>query len=77
MTQANENHDQIDQDDPNTDLPGTQSNQNREEGQSGLGEDGTHPKPGTPGKSTDKQDDSSTGAAGEGSQSTGHRENAG
>ena len=75
MSQANEDHD------PARDLPGTQSDQNREEGQSGLREDGTHPEPsGKPGsKSPNKDDspDSKTGAAGEGSQSTGHRQNAG
>ena len=65
--------------DPSSDPPGAVSDQNGEEGQSGLRKDETHPEPRTSGKTPEKQgsDDPSRGAAGEGSQSTGHRHNAG
>jgi hypothetical protein len=73
MTEHKNDHD------PASDPPGAVSDQNGEESQSGLREDGTHPEPRTSGKEPEKPDTSepSTGAAGEGSQSTGHRHNAG
>jgi hypothetical protein len=67
------------QHDPATDPPGAVSNQNGEEAQSGHRKDGTHPEPrtsGRPARNRGKRSDS-TGAAGEGSQSTGHPHNAG
>jgi hypothetical protein len=65
--------------DPSTDPPGAVSDQNGEEAQSGHRKDGTHPEPRTSGKTPEQHesDESSTGAAGEGSQSTGHPRNAG
>jgi hypothetical protein len=65
--------------DPATDPPGAVSNQNGEEAESGHREDGTHPEPRTSGRPAKKREQrrSSTGAAGEGSQSTGHPHNAG
>lgn len=73
MTERRSEHD------PAHDPPGVVSNQNREENQSGLREDGTHPEPRTSGRGPKKDEpqDDKTGAAGEGSQSTGHRRNAG
>lgn len=73
MTPANGEHD------PNNDPPGTVSDQNNEEGQSGHRPDGTHPEPRTSDKEPKKHErpDPSRGAAGEGSQSTGHPDNAG
>jgi hypothetical protein len=76
MTQPNNDHD------PTSDPPGAVSDQNGEEAQSGHREDGTHPEPRTSGKEPDEHaergsHEPSTGAAGEGSQSTGHRHNAG
>ena len=77
MTRSDSKHD------PETDPPGAVSDQNGEEGQSGLREDGTHPEPRTSGErpsersSEDEPQDPRRGAAGEGSQSTGHRQNAG
>lgn len=64
---------------PASDPPGAVSNQNREDNQSGHREDRTHPEPRTSGKRTKKREQPhpTTGAAGEGSQSTGHRQNAG
>ena len=68
---------------PATDPPGAVSDQNREENQSGHREDGTHPEPRTSSKQPaerperDSERESKPGAAGEGSQSTGHRQNAG
>jgi len=68
--------------DPASDPPGAVSDQNGEEAQSGHREDGTHPEPRTSGKEPSKHGEHgspepSTGAAGEGSQSTGYRRNAG
>ena len=65
--------------DPANDPPGAVSNQNGEENQSGHREDETHPEPRTAGKEPKKHKpaDPKSGAAGEGSQSTGHRLNAG
>jgi hypothetical protein len=64
--------------DPSSDPPGAVSDQNHEEAQSGHREDGTHPEPRTSDKASEEHEsDDSTGAAGEGSQSTGHRDNAG
>ena len=65
--------------DPANDPPGAVSNQNQEENQSAHREDGTHPEPRTSGKppKEGEPEDPSKGAAGEGSQSTGHRQNAG
>lgn len=64
--------------DPATDPPGAVSNQNGEEAESGHREDETHPEPRTSGEPPKKHSDSEhTGAAGEGSQSTGHPDNAG
>jgi hypothetical protein len=59
--------------------PGAVSDQNREEGQSGLRDDSTHPEPRTRKPEPDELEDSTRprGAAGEGSQSTGHPHNAG
>jgi hypothetical protein len=73
MTEGKSDHD------PKTDPPGAVSDQNNEEGQSGHRDDGTHPEPRTSGKEPKEHErsDSSRGAAGEGSQSTGHRRNAG
>ncbi|MGH2861762.1 MAG: hypothetical protein ACRDLT_09710 [Solirubrobacteraceae bacterium] len=70
---------QRNQHDPSSDLPGAVSDQNREENQSGHREDRTHPEPRTSGKLPRKHEPPhpTTGAAGEGSQSTGHRQNAG
>lgn len=58
--------------------PGAVSNQNQEEAESGHRDDETHPEP----RSKDGPDASgkrerSSGASGEGSQSTGHPDNAG
>jgi hypothetical protein len=65
--------------DPESDPPGAVSDQNREENQSGHRPDQTHPEPRTSGKESAEREspDPKTGAAGEGSQSTGHRQNAG
>ncbi|HWD70044.1 MAG TPA: hypothetical protein VG293_07595 [Solirubrobacteraceae bacterium] len=65
--------------DPKSDPPGAVSDQNREEGQSGHRPDGMHPEPRTSGRKASEHDppDPNTGASGEGSQSTGHRRNAG
>ena len=65
--------------DPATDPPGAVSDQNGEEAQSGHRDDGTHPEPRTGGErpSEDEPEHPNRGAAGEGSQSTGHRRNAG
>jgi hypothetical protein len=65
--------------DPASDPPGAVSNQNREENQSGHRDDETHPEPRTTGEPPKESEprDPSSGAAGEGSQSTGHRLNAG
>ncbi|HET9093969.1 MAG TPA: hypothetical protein VFN36_02690 [Solirubrobacteraceae bacterium] len=65
--------------DPSSDPPGAVSNQNREEGQSGHREDGAHPEPRTSGREPEEREppDPRTGAAGEGSQSTGDRRAAG
>lgn len=65
--------------DPATDPPGAVSNQNGEEAQSGHREDGAHPEPRTTGEPPKKHraNDRHSGAAGEGSQSTGHPQNAG
>jgi hypothetical protein len=65
--------------DPASDPPGAVSNQNREENQSGHREDGTHPEPRASGRRPKERarSDPSEGAAGEGSQSTGHRQSAG
>ncbi|HEX3616476.1 MAG TPA: hypothetical protein VHU61_08060 [Solirubrobacteraceae bacterium] len=73
MTQDKTDHD------PSSDPPGAVSDQNGEEAESGHREDGTHPEPRTSGDAPKRHesDESSTGAAGEGSQSTGHRHNAG
>jgi hypothetical protein len=67
------------QHDPASDPPGAVSNQNGEENQSGLREDETHPEPRISGKEPNKREppDPNSGAAGEGSQSTGHGLNAG
>ncbi len=72
MTQARDKHD------PASDPPGAVSDQNGEEAQSGHREDGTHPEPRTSGSPPKQRDRTrSSGAAGEGSQSTGHPRNAG
>jgi hypothetical protein len=65
--------------DPATDPPGAVSNQLPEEQPSEHREDGTHPEPRTSGRKSGGHEpvDPGTGAAGEGSQSTGHRQNAG
>jgi hypothetical protein len=65
--------------DPATDPPGATSNQNGEEAESGHRDDSTHPEPRTTGRPPEDrgQHERSTGAAGEGSQSTGHPQNAG
>ncbi len=65
--------------DPSSDPPGAVSNQNGEEGQSEHRADGTHPEPRTSGRRPKPRDpvDPRTGAAGEGSQSTGNRRAAG
>jgi hypothetical protein len=65
--------------DPESDPPGAISDQNREENQSGHRRDQTHPEPRTSGRKSAEPEspDPNTGAAGEGSQSTGHRQNAG
>jgi hypothetical protein len=62
-----------------SDPPGAVSNQNGEEAESGHRRDGTHPEPRTSGRPAKKRRhrDDSTGAAGEGSQSTGYPRNAG
>ena len=67
------------QHDPASDPPGAVSNQNGEENQSGHREDKTHPEPRITGKEPNRHErpDPNSGAAGEGSQSTGHRPNAG
>jgi hypothetical protein len=72
MTEHESDHD------PATDPPGAVSDQNGEEGQSGLREDGNHPEPRTSGKpsSEDHQQHPTRGAAGEDAQSTGDRQNA-
>jgi hypothetical protein len=63
------------------DPPGAVSNQNQEEAESALREDRTHPEPRTSGKPDADQskpdEDPPAGAAGEGSQSTGHPRSAG
>jgi hypothetical protein len=58
---------------PESDPPGAQSDQNREEAQSGHRRDGAHPEPRTSGEKPKPHErhDPDTGAAGEGSQSTG------
>lgn len=76
MSQDNNDHD------PATDPPGAVSDQNGEEAQSGHREDGTHPEPRTADEEPEQHrkhgsKSPSTGAAGEGSQSTGHPRNAG
>ena len=73
MTEQNQGHD------PSSDPPGAVSDQNREENQSGHRDDGKHPEPRTSGDEPRPHEppDPNTGAAGEGSQSTGHRRNAG
>lgn len=73
MTDEHQGHD------PRSDPPGAISDQNREEGQSGHRRDRTHPEPRTSGAKAKEQEapDPRTGNAGEGSQSTGHRQNAG
>jgi hypothetical protein len=68
--------------DPSSDPPGAVSDQNGEEAQSGHRDDGTHPEPRTSGKEPEKHGEhgseaATKGAAGEGSQSSGHRHNAG
>jgi hypothetical protein len=66
--------------DPETDPPGAVSNQNQEEAESGHREDGTHPEPRTSGREPEKKGKPAErhgGAAGEGSQSTGHPDSAG
>ena len=65
--------------DPASDPAGAISNQNREESQSGHRDDETHPEPRTTGKGPKPRErrDPSSGAAKEGSQATGHRQNAG
>lgn len=64
---------------PATDPPGVQSDQNREDAQSGHREDRTHPEPRTSGKEAvqPERSDPRRGGASEGSQATGHRDNAG
>ncbi|HEX3803047.1 MAG TPA: hypothetical protein VHV75_09425 [Solirubrobacteraceae bacterium] len=68
---------------PETDPPGAVSNQNQEQAESGHRDDGTHPEPRTTGKEPKKKGEEGeaaerpSGAAGEGSQSTGHPHNAG
>ena len=67
---------------PATDPPGAVSNQNGEENPSEHREDETHPEPRTTGKKSpqgddQREDERPSGAAGEGSQSTGHPQNAG
>ena len=73
MSEDNQGHD------PASDPPGAVSDQNREENQSGHRDDETHPEPRTSGEPPKPREspDPQTGAAGEGSQSTGHRQNAG
>ncbi len=73
MAEARSEHD------PASDPPGAVSDQNREEAQSGHRRDGTHPEPRTTGEPPKKHDDreQTSGAAGEGRQSTGYRQNAG
>jgi hypothetical protein len=72
MTQGRSEHD------PTSDPPGAVSNQNQEQAESGHRQDGTHPEPRTTGKQPKRQGKKrSSGAAGEGSQSTGHPLNAG
>lgn len=73
MTERSSEHD------PATDPPGAVSDQMPEEQPSEHREDGTHPEPRTSGKEPREPEprDPSTGAATEGSQATGHRENAG
>jgi hypothetical protein len=64
--------------DPATDPPGAVSDQNQEDAPSGHRDDQTHPEPRTTGKEPEKEEhEHSSGAAGEGSQSTGHPHNAG
>ncbi len=64
---------------PAIDPPGAISDQNGEEAQSGHRKDGTHPEPRTTGEKPKEHEPPgpNTGAAGVGSQSTGHRQNAG
>jgi len=64
---------------PASDPAGAISNQNREENQSQHRDDQTHPEPRTTGKEPKPREprDPSSGAAKEGSQATGHRQNAG
>ncbi len=73
MTERKADHDS------STDPPGAVSDQNREENQSEHRDDGTHPEPRTSGKPPKEPEPPhpTEGAAGEGSQSTGHRQNAG
>jgi hypothetical protein len=61
-----------------SDPPGAVSNQNEEEAESGLRRDRSHPEPRTTdGGAEGKGESPETGASGEGSQSSGHPENAG
>jgi hypothetical protein len=61
-----------------SDPPGTVSDQNEEEAESGLRHDRSHPEPRTSDADPDpERKGSGTGQSGEGSQSTGHPDNAG
>jgi hypothetical protein len=63
-----------------SDPPGAVSDQNGEEGESGLREDRAHPEPRTTGRPASRRterEDGPDGAAGEGSQSTGDPRSAG
>jgi hypothetical protein len=62
-----------------SDPPGAVSNQNQEEAESGMREDASHPEPRTSGGGDESKgaDHDSSGESGEGSQSTGHPDNAG
>jgi hypothetical protein len=73
MTERRSEHD------PASDPPGAVSNPNGEENQSGHRDDKTHPEPRVTGKEPHQREppDPDSGAAGEGSQSTGYRPNAG
>jgi len=73
LTQRRSEHD------PASDPPGAVSDQLPEEQPSHHRDDQTHPEPRTSGKEPKPHEptDPNTGAAGEGSQSTGHRQNAG
>jgi hypothetical protein len=73
MTERRSEHD------PASDPPGAVSNQLPEEQPSEHRDDQTHPEPRTTGKEPEKHGEptSNPGAAGEGSQSTGNRRNAG